>query len=105
MSAVNSNASATIRRLITADIPVATSLMTSMWTEHAARTRLIDPQKNPHNAGQLVAACEIHAKEQGIPVVAGEIWSFNDASRSVFTKQAFAPDVTTWYKIVQERNS
>lgn len=51
-------------------------------------------------AGKLLEACEAYAREHGIPTLAGEVWLFNDASRSVFTKQGYEPDVTHWYKLV-----
>jgi GNAT superfamily N-acetyltransferase len=51
-------------------------------------------------AGQLIEACENYARDIGISVLEGEVWKFNDASRSVFTRREFQPDLTNWSKIL-----
>lgn len=51
-------------------------------------------------AGKLVQACEDWARKNKIKALAGEIWAFNDASRTVFTKQRYEPDVSFWYKVL-----
>lgn len=51
-------------------------------------------------AGRLIAACEQFAKTSKIQALAGEIWEYNDASRAVFSKQGYGPDLTYWYKVI-----
>lgn len=51
-------------------------------------------------AGKLISACEEYASQNGIEVLAGEIWDFNDASRAAFGKMDYKPDMAFWYKVL-----
>ena len=46
----------------------------------------------------LEEACENHAKKQGVPLIVGEIYSFNDASRELVKKRGRKLGFETWYK-------